>query len=215
MKHLFLTSSIGVPGVAESIRQKIGHNDPLKTVFITTPLEPASEQEDMSWVDEDRLGLVNGNFVAFDYTITGKNIDQIRVDLKDIDVLYVSGGNTNYLLEQSEKSGFTEFVRDHVASGKLYISTSAGSIIAGPTIPPYLWGDETSAPNLSDYSGYNLVNFTVVPHWGSSWFKELYLKGRMSQIFSESYPPFIMCNDYQYVQVIDDQYRIIDVRHEK
>lgn len=189
MQHLFLTSGIGTPGVGESIRKRLGHDKPLKTAFIATPLEPAAEQEDLSWVDQDRQALAKNNFVSFDYTITGKTIKQIQDDLSDIDVLYVSGGNTNYLLEQSQKSGFTEFVQEYVASGKIYLSTSAGSIITGPTIPPYLWGDEVGAPNLSDYSGYTLVNFTLVPHWGSQIFHDLYLRGRMEQIYAQKYPP--------------------------
>lgn len=213
MQHLFLASGIGTNGVGESIRQRIGHTRSLRTAFITTPLEPSSEQEDLSWVDADRRGLANNNFVSFDYTITGKNLSQIKDDLKDIEVLYISGGNTNYLLQESQKSGFIEFVREFVKSGKLYISSSAGSIIAGPAIPPYLWGDEVGAQNHSDYTGYNLVNFTVVPHWGSAWFKDLYLNERMGEVFTESQPPLVLLNDYEYIEVQGETDHIIDARN--
>lgn len=214
MKHLFLTSSIGTPGVGESIRTKLGHNKPLKTAFITTPIE-VEDMTDDEWYQADRAALTNNGFTIFDYTLTGKKETDLDRDLSDIDAIYVSGGNTRHLLKQSQLSGFIPFIRDYVNSGKLYLSTSAGSIITGPQLPPYFWGEEKDAPDLSDFSAYNFVNFTLIPHWGSSWFRDLYLGGRMEQIYAESSQPFILCNDHEYVEVIGNSYQIIDVRKEK
>lgn len=214
MKHLFLTSAIGIPGVAESICAQLGHNKPLKTAFITTPIE-VEDMTDDSWYRDDRAALTKSGFNFFDYTVTNKTSTDFVKDLADVEAIYVSGGNTNHLLEQSQKSGFSTFIREFVDSGKLYLGTSCGSIIAGPEIPPYLWGDQVGAPNLVDYTSYGLVNFTLIPHWGSSIFKDMYLGGRMTQIYSESVQPLILCNDHEYVEVVDDHYRIIDVRNEK
>ncbi|MFH1244756.1 MAG: Type 1 glutamine amidotransferase-like domain-containing protein [bacterium] len=214
MKHLFLTSAIGTPKVAKSIRAKLGHDKKLKTAFITTPIE-VEDMTDDQWYRDDRSALTKNGFEFFDYTVTGKDGKDFENDLASVDAIYVSGGNTNYLLEQSQKSGFMPFIQNFVNSGKLYLGTSAGSIIAGPTLPPYLWGDEVKAPNLKNFSCYNLVNFTLLPHWGSDAFREAYLSERMSQIYSESNPSFILCNDNQYVEVVGDRYRIIDVRNEK
>ncbi|EKD80741.1 MAG: hypothetical protein ACD_40C00019G0007 [uncultured bacterium] len=214
MKHLFLTSAIGTPGVAESVRTKLNHNRSLKTAFITTPIE-VEDMTDDEWYQADRAALKNNGFDFFDYTITGKSESDFHHDLSDIDAIYVSGGNTNHLLQESHKSNFDSFMRDFVNSGKLYLGTSAGSIIAGPQLPPYLWGDEAGAPDLTGYTSWGLVNFTLLPHWGSDIFKDKYLGGRMSQIYSESVQPFILCNDHEYVEVQDDHYRIIDVRNEK
>ena len=214
MKHLFLTSSIGTPGVAESIRVKLGHTRPLKIAFITTPIE-VEDMSDDSWYQDDRSALTKSGFDFFDYTITGKSSANFTKDLSGIEAIYVSGGNTNHLLQESQKSNFIPFIRDFVNSGKLYLGTSAGSIIAGPELPPYLWGDEVGAPNLKDYASYNLVNFTLIPHWGSDIFKDMYLGGRMSQIYTESFPPFVLCNDHQYVEVQDNRYHIIDVRNQE
>ncbi len=213
MKRLFLTSSIGTSGVATSIVAKLKDLTGFRTAFITTPVEPTSEASDLSWLQVDRKAMVDAGFDLLDYTITGKNIDQIKQDLSDIDIIYMSGGNTNYLLEQSQKSGFIGFIRDYVAQGNPYISTSAGSIIAGQQLPPYLWDDHHMVPNLRDYMCFNLVDFTVVPHWGSRWFNELYLNGRMDQIYSNS-ESYVLLNDNEYVEVKDDNFRIVDVRRE-
>ena len=214
MKHLFLCSAIGIGGVGESIRRHLGHDKKLKTVFITTPIE-VEDMTDDSWYQDDRKALNGNGFDIFDYTITGKSEADIRADLKSVDAIYVSGGNTNHLLQESHKSNFSHIIRDFVDSGKIYISTSAGSIITGPQLPPYLWGDEVGAPNLTDYTCWNLVNFTVIPHWGSDLFKDKYLNERMSQVYSESVQPFILCNDHEYVEVQDESFKIIDSRTEK
>lgn len=212
MQHLFLTSSVGTPGVATSIRTKLTLQGPLRTAFVTTPVELPSEQKDLSWLDEDRAALNDAGFATFDYTITGKSLSQIQSELADIDVLYVSGGNTRYLLMQSQLSNFTSFVREFVATGKPYIGTSAGSIIAGPMLPKYLWGEEEEAPSVTDFHAYNLVNATLIPHWGSNLFRDLYLGGRIQEIYNEQSQPFILCNDYEYVEVVGDELKIIDVR---
>lgn len=211
MQHLFLTSSIGTPGVGESIRAKLGHNRPLKTAFITTPIE-VEDMTDDSWYQADRTAMINNGFEIFDYTLTGEKESDFERDLDGTDAIYFSGGNTRHLLKQSQLSNFIPFIRRYVDSGKLYLSTSAGSIIAGPQLPPYLWGEEKDAPDITDFTAYSLVNFTLIPHWGSAWFRDLYLGGRMGQIYSESSQPFILCNDHEYVEVQDDHSKIIDVR---
>lgn len=213
MQHLFLTSAIGTPQVAASIRTHLNHNKPLITAFITTPIEPPGEQEDLSWYETDRHALRASGFDYFDYTITDKKPTDFTHDLASVDALYVSGGNTPYLLKQSQKSGFTHFVQEFVRSGKLYLGTSCGSIIAGPELPAYLWGEDEEANKLTDYTSYNLVKFTLLPHWGSQVFRDLYLGGRMEQIYAENLQSFVACNDYQYVEVIGEDYHLIDVRH--
>jgi dipeptidase E len=213
-QHLFLCSAIGISGVGESVRRHLGHNRKLKTAFVTTPIE-VEDMSDDSWYQDDRKALTRNDFEIFDYTITGKKSTSFTRDLGSVDAIYVSGGNTNHLLQQSHKSNFASFIRDFVDSGKIYVSTSAGSIITGPQLPPYLWGDETDVPDLTNYTCWNLVNFTLIPHWGSEIFRDKYLSERMSQIYTDSVQPFVLCNDHEYVEVIGDKYRIVDVRSEK
>jgi len=216
VKHLFLTSSIGTPGVGESIRKRLGHNNSLKTAFITTPVEGDSDQDDLSWVQEDRDGLNNNGFITFDYTITGKSLSQIKQDLSDIEVLYISGGNEFYLREKSNESNFDSFVREFVGYGGIYIGTSAGSIIAGE--------DMTALQKLSDMEalqkpvetkGFGLVNFTILPHWGSKDFHNRWLSTKSFDYMYHDSVPLIALNNYEYVEVKDNSCQIIDIRSEQ
>ena len=126
---------------------------------------------DKTWEEEDRLALVDAGFKVTDYTITGKTLDQLKTDLAGYDFIYLSGGDTWYLLNQSRKTGFYNLIQDLVKNqGKIYIGTSAGSIIAGPKCPDYLLSKE-EVLDIENQKGYGLVNFTILPHWGANMIK--------------------------------------------
>lgn len=212
MKRLFLTSSVGTPGVAQSVFDKIGNPAPLKTVFITTPVEPQGEQTDLEWYETDRKALKSAGFDFFDYTVNGKSPEDLSRDLADIDAIYVSGGNSRHLLYHSQLSGFDSFVRNFVSKGTPYIGTSAGSVVTAPRLPQYNWGEDDETPYCTNFESFDLVNFNFIPHWGSSWFKDYYLNVGMEKIFTQE-NKYILCNDYEYVEVVDDKFRIVDVRN--
>lgn len=206
MENIFLTSSVNF--CAKDIVKRFGIKGRL--VFITTASEPKSEN-DLTWQDMDRNALRESGFDVFDYTITGKNERQLEQDLKDVDVIYVSGGNTFYLLEKARESGFDKVVKKLISSGKKYIGTSAGSIVAGPDIYPVYYLDAADeAKNLKDYKGIGLVDFTVLPHWGSEHFHDRYLNQRLEHAYTMNYK-LILLNDNQYIVVDGDKYHIIDV----
>lgn len=207
MKQLFLTSS--VHAVAHSIAKKLDLSSNNKLVFITTAAEP--EKGDLTWLDNDRQSLINAGFVITDYSITNKNFDQLKEELKDFDFIYLSGGSTSYLLKQSQKSGFINLIKDYInIDEKIYIGTSAGSIIAGPTLPDYLL-DENEVTDVEHKKGYEFVNFTIVPHWGSKHFKNLYLQGRLEKAYKDDQVPLLLLTDKQYLFVQGDKIEIINV----
>lgn len=214
MKHLFLTSSIGTPGIAESIRAKLNGDKPLKTAFITTAVETKDEQKYLlPWYDVDRNALRAAGFDFFDYTITGKSENDIKKDLSAIEVLFVCGGNEFYLKQQSNKCNFESFVKDFVAKGKPYIGCSSGSMIMGPEVSParnILETSELDDPQNFDTTGFGIVDFLVLPHWGSEDFREPYMKGKFEYIYNEN-NKLVLINDFEYVEVLGEQFRIIDL----
>mgnify|MGYP000952121235 CR=1 FL=1 len=115
-------------------------------------------------------------------------------------------------MQQSIESGFDELVKELVQQQhKIYIGTSAGLIVAGQKSPDYLLDpEETNA--TANQKGYGFVNFTVLPHWGSEDFRELYVQGRMEIAYQPDQVPLVILTDTQYVHVQGDQFEIIDVR---
>src|SRR3989338_4978354 len=208
--ELFLTSS--VHAVAHDIAKRVNLSKANKLVFIDTAAEPKGERDDLEWLKNDRKALVDAGFKVSDYTITGKSRDQLETDLNEFDYIYLSGGNTAYLLEQSQKSGFVSLIKELVQKGKIYIGTSAGSIIAGPRLPDY-FADEDA--ELENNDGYGFVNFSLLPHWGFEDFKERYLGERLKIVYKDDQVPLLLLTDNQYVHVQNDHIKIVDVKNNR
>ncbi|OGM11387.1 hypothetical protein A2Z22_01225 [Candidatus Woesebacteria bacterium RBG_16_34_12] len=209
MKKLYLASSIDQ--TAKSIAKDIG-KDPkkLKLAFIITASEV--EKGELDWLDDDRNGLIEAGFDLFDYTITGKTRKDIERDLGNVDVVHVNGGNSFYLMLQIRKCGFDEWIKSKVNTGVIYSGSSAGSIVAAPNIEiAKKIATAEYEKKLKSYKGIGLVDFIILPHWGSEYFKDLYLKKRL-EIAYKPENKIILLNDYQYVKVEDDSYKIVDVR---
>ena len=91
--------------------------------------------------------------------------DKILSTISQCDIIYVSGGNTFYLLNELRKSCAAQAIKNAVKVGKIYIGESAGAIVAAPDTRYATLMDENSA-KTSDFTGVNLVDFCVVPHFG-------------------------------------------------
>lgn len=207
MKQLFLTSEF--VGVAHDIRGNIKTlSGQLLTAYITTPIERGHDGDDLDWHHGNRSAMQQAGFKTFDYTITGKTYEQICEDLSGVDVVYVEGGSLVFMLNQARFTGFDRFIREFVARGGVYIGTSTGSFIAAEDTAPGL-SLEVYLEDAFDAKGIGLVNFLVMPHWGTDTFRESY-----KQVPIAAYDikvPMIILNDQQYVWVQGDSFKIVDV----
>lgn len=207
MKQLFLTSEI--LSVARDISTKIKtKSGKLLTAYITTPIEKGDENDDLTWHKENKQSMVDAGFNIFEYTITGKNYEQLKLDLDSTDVIYVEGGSLVHMMNQARLTGFDTLVHEYVKNGGVYIGTSTGSFIASEETAPGI-PLETYLEDDFNSKGIGLVNFLVMPHWGNGEFYKAY-----QQVPSFAYNmkvPMIILTDTQYVWVIGDNFQIIDV----
>ncbi|KAA0680119.1 hypothetical protein DTW90_37385 [Neorhizobium sp. P12A] len=78
--------------------------------------------------------------------------------------IYISGGNTFFLLKHLKRTGFFDMIRDAVLAGKLvYMGSSAGSVVATPDIG---YARELDDPSLGDgdNTGFGFVDYSILPH---------------------------------------------------
>lgn len=208
MIELFLTSDVN--SVAANISKKIKTRTRKKrTAFITTPLEKGHEGDDLQWHKQNKEALTKEGFDIFEYTITGKKLEDLKRDLKDIDIVYVEGGSLVHMMNQTRSSGFDIFIRDFVENGGKYIGTSTGSFITAEETAPGLCLETYLEENFNT-KGIGLVNFLVMPHWGSDEFRESY-KNMPDRAYNMSTPMIVLTNT-QYVWVKDDSIQIVDVK---
>ena len=97
-----------------------------KALFIPTAAIDAGAIEVLPKCMNDLLkcGILDENIDVFDLHI-GMESEKLR----QYDVVYLCGGNTHYLLERINATGFHESLTEYINDGGLVIGVSAGSLI--------------------------------------------------------------------------------------
>ena len=93
MRRLLLTSKFDVVG--EKLLSLVPSSRGKKVAFIHTA---ADVYDTRPWMEVERAKLVELGFDVEDYDIKGKDEEHIRAELKNVDIIFVAGGNCFYLL---------------------------------------------------------------------------------------------------------------------
>ena len=107
----------------------------------------------------------------FDVSVFSEEIAKEK--LSEAKIVFISGGNTFYLLQELKRKNLIPYLKERIENGLLYIGESAGSVIVAPDIEyASVIDDKTVATELDDYTGLNLVDFYIVPHFEEEPFVE-------------------------------------------
>lgn len=128
----------------------------------------AVEEGDKRWV-LDNLNLVFNNFSGeIDIiNLLALSIDEVEKRISNKDVIFVIGGNADYLIRVYQKTGFDKLL-PRLLDSKVYVGSSAGSMVMGKRISEAAYKliyDEDSKYGVTDYLG--LVDFSIMPHLDS------------------------------------------------
>ncbi|WP_313386433.1 Type 1 glutamine amidotransferase-like domain-containing protein [Chishuiella sp.] len=205
MKKMFLSSSFN--DVYQFLENFYGESVKGKTVaFIDT----ASLVEDYTkYVDDDRKAFIDLGIIIKDLDIIGKHQNEISKVFSESDMIFVSGGNTFYLLQELKKSNADQLIIDEIKKGKIYIGSSAGSIILSKDIL-YVdkMDDKRKATELENFLGLNMVDFYTLPHLNNEPFTEI-----VEDILKENNRidklPLVPISNHQVILVNNSQYKII------
>ena len=94
------------------------------------------------------------------------SVDKIDEIFKS-EVIYLSGGNTYYFLNNLRKRYFITRLRKYVQNGGYIIGLCAGAIMMAKDISAAKFC-ETDIVGLSNLSSLDLVDFDFMPHWNAS-----------------------------------------------
>lgn len=134
----------------------------MSVAFIPTAGDLYAEKP---WMDADRQKFINLGFQVVDIDIKQFSKEQLKQKLSAMDIIFVAGGTTTYLLEKVRQSGFDEIIKELVNKGIIYIGSSAGSVLAGPSIEvDRIYDHRNLGKELDSYEGLGLVDFIVLPH---------------------------------------------------
>jgi dipeptidase E len=169
MKKLFLASSF--KDVASLMPDFANEDIKGKTVtFIPTASIPETIK---FYVGAGKKALEKLGLKVDELELTKATTEEISDKLCKNDYIYITGGNTFFLLQELRKTGADKIIMDQIQSGKLYIGESAGSMIMSPNID-YAKGmdDCKKAPELDSFSALSLVDFYPLPHHTNFPFKK-------------------------------------------
>ncbi|ATA67643.1 MULTISPECIES: peptidase E [Capnocytophaga] len=162
MEKLFLCSSFKdvAPLFEEFIKSDLVGK---RVSFIPT----ASLVEEITfYVEAGKRALEKMGLIVDILDISTATTEEISSKLQHNDFIYVTGGNTFFLLQEMQKSGADNLIREQITAGKIYIGESAGAMILSPNIEYVKLMDSIKkAPDLHTFSALNVVNFYPVPHY--------------------------------------------------
>jgi dipeptidase E len=116
------------------------------------------------WLEPEKAPIKERVKSFLEFDIAGKTSSELEQAIEGVDVIYVTGGNTYYLLEQMQKCDFEKTVRKHLAQGGYYFGCSAGSILTCPNIDFIGDMDSSDGVDLESFEAMRLIDFYVMPH---------------------------------------------------
>jgi dipeptidase E len=96
--------------------------------------------------------------------------DEVLTRLESVDVIYVIGGHTDWLMHVFNQSGFAQLLPDLLQT-KVYVGSSAGSMVVGRRVTTAAYEEvygEEGDYGITEY--LNLIDVALKPHLGSSEF---------------------------------------------
>lgn len=175
----------------------------IKVLFIPTA---SRTKEELYWVGKSKeelldLGIKKENIIDF-------NLDReiSEEELEKIDVLYVCGGNTFYLLRKIRENKFDEKIKEMIDNGVVYVGVSAGSILAGPDIEIAGRDDgwDINDVGIKNLIGLNLTDKVLSPHYKS---KD---EGTISRFEKENGKSVLRLKDNQALFILDNKERLVE-----
>lgn len=170
MKKLFLASHFAqVSQLLPTFAQ--GNFVGKKVAFIPSAGSYQMSEEERAGLDEfnksDQTALEELGFTVEKLELLTTAREEIKSRLEQADSIFVCGGNTFFLLQALRNTGALEWIKTHIESGKLYIGSSAGSLITQKDLLSDEVDDPQLAPDLKgDYTALGYLDFYLYVHYG-------------------------------------------------
>lgn len=181
MKLLLTSSGLSKRDIGFALQGMFDkHPSEVRVGFIPTAANVEPYGKD--WVIAQFGQLQRYGFYQIDIVdIAADGVDWRR-RLASVDMLWLSGGNTFYLLDQVRKTGFDKWLAENInrktskpdkskkgstflpeTDEKVYVGSSASTILVTPTIKIAEGADE-NVPGIKDLTGLGLVDFEINVH---------------------------------------------------
>ena len=169
MKNMILTSSLYES--IELVKKFLDKNTESKKILFIPTAANVEEYKKYMHLTQKAFEDFGYEVENFDVSVFSEEIAKEK--LSEAKIVFISGGNIFYLLQELKRKNLITYLKERIENGLLYIGESAGSVIAAPDIEyASVIDDKTVATELDDYTGLNLVDFYIVPHFEEEPFVE-------------------------------------------
>ncbi len=169
MKLLLTSAGIRTDALASALGGLVGK--PLGDISVAIINEAAAvESGDKNWLLNELVDLRRHVPGAVDFVnLLALSYEEVRQRLVFSDVIYVVGGNQDYLYHVYHKTGFARLLTEELLSSKVYVGSSAGSMVMGYRAATNLYQSIYGAANTYGVKRYlELVDFIINPHYESA-----------------------------------------------
>jgi dipeptidase E len=170
MKLVLCSEGFRTPNTVQACIELCGKpQDQIKVAIINEAY--AVEKGSKRWV-LDNLNSVANNFSGeIDIVnLLALPIEEVKNRISAKDVIFVIGGDTDYLMSVYEKTGFDKLL-PKLLETKVYVGSSAGSMVLGRRVSSEayhkIYGERNDF-GTTEYMG--LVNLAIKPHMNSPHF---------------------------------------------
>ena len=167
MKLVLCSEGFYTPNTVQACVELVGKPQSEITVAIINEAF-AVEQGDKRWVLNNLNDVVKNFPAEIDIVdLLALPIDEIEERIASKDVIFVVGGNTDYLMSVFNKSGFSKLL-PRLLETKVYVGSSAGSMVIGKRVSSEVYSKiygEHDDFGVTEYM--SLVDFAIKPHMNS------------------------------------------------
>lgn len=209
MKLLLTSAGLSNKLIAKALFDLVGKKpQDISIVFIPTAANV--EIGDKEWFIDDLINLKKQNFKEIEIADISAVDEKIwRPKIEKADVIYFEGGNTYHLMRWLNKSGLTNLLPE-LLKNKVYVGVSAGSMVTCPDLALKISQlvYEEDLKETEEMDGLNFVNFYILPHLNSPWFKKL-RKKFIEEIVADMSEKIYTLDDNSALKIIDDKVEVI------
>ncbi len=170
MKLLLTSAGFQTPEIVNKCAELVG-KPKAEINFAVINEAYAVEHGDHRWVLDD-LNNIRDNFGGNIELVNllALDLDTVKRRMEQADVVFVVGGNTDYLMSVFVKTGFDKLLPELLKT-KVYVGSSAGSMVLGKRVSAEayakIYGDDGHY-GIVEYLA--LVDLSILPHLGNPFF---------------------------------------------
>lgn len=161
---LFLASEAKHPESMKKLQGFVGGSFVGKKIlYIPTA---ANGESNGSWKTGGSIKVVHSLGATVDVVeLEDTTYEELVEKVKDVDIVWMAGGLTGYLLRWIRQRKFDELLISMLESGTIYVGSSAGSMVLSKTQTINGWYPNEVDLGASTIEGLGLIDFEIFPHY--------------------------------------------------